>query len=207
MTIRVVVVDDHPVVRAGITMVLGIDETIEVVAEADDGIAAIEAVDEHRPDVVLMDLQMPELDGVGATERIRSAHPDVRVLVLTTYDTDRSIVAAVEAGATGYLLKDTPPAELIAAIKAAAAGHRTLAPGVADRLDAIRLEPRPNLTDRELEVLTSIARGASNAAAAAELFVSQATVKTHLIHIFQKLDVSDRTSAVTKALDLGLIEL
>lgn len=206
--VRVVVADDHPVVRAGVTMVLGIDPDIDVVAEAGDGLEAVAAATEHRPDVVLMDLQMPELDGVGATERIRTELPDVHVLVLTTYDTDQSIVNAVEAGASGYLLKDAPPNELLAAIKVVARGESILPPEIAAKLMAKLREPKlPELTTRELEVLRCVARGASNPAVAEELIISLATVKTHLIHIYQKLQVEDRTSAVTKGLELGLIEL
>ena len=207
-SVRVIVVDDHPIVRAGVTMVLGIDATIEVVAEGSNGLEAVELAGEHRPDVVLMDLQMPELDGVGATEQIRAQLPDVHVLVLTTYDTDQAIVNAVEAGAAGYLLKDAPPAELLAAIKAVARGETILPPEIAARLMAKMREPKlPDLTARELDVLRCVATGASNPTVAKELVISLATVKTHLIHIYQKLQVDDRTSAVTKGIELGLIEL
>lgn len=207
MTVRVLVVDDHPVVRAGLVMVLGIDADIEVVGEAGDGREAIDRVAELAPDVVLTDLQMPEVDGVGVAQQLASTEDGPRVLILTTYDTDRSIVAAVEAGAAGYLLKDTPADEIIAAVKSVAAGHSVLPGPIAEKLAAKLSEPAlPELTDREVEVLACVARGSSNAATAKELFISVATVKTHLIHVFQKLQVDDRTGAVTKAIQLGIIE-
>jgi DNA-binding NarL/FixJ family response regulator len=208
MTIRVLLVDDHPIVRAGLKMVLGIDPTIEVVAEGANGVEAVELAELHQPDLVLMDLQMPELDGVEATASIRASYPDVHVVILTTYDSDRSIVSALDAGAAGYLLKDAPPDELLRAIKAAATGQPVVSDDLAERVqaqrDAMPLDP---LTERETEVLQCVAQGLSNPKIAEALFVSQATVKTHLIHVFQKLQVKDRTSAVTKALNLGLIEL
>ncbi len=205
--VRVVVTDDHPVVRAGLVMMLGTDEQIEVVGEAEHGAEAVELVGSLRPDLVLMDLQMPELDGVEATQRIRREHPDTNVLILTTYDTDRAIVSAVEAGAAGYLLKDAPPAEVLSAVHRAARGEQVLTPEIAERLREIRSAPTlPELTERELDVLDALASGGTNRSIAEQLFVSQATVKTHLIHIFQKLQVEDRTSAVAKALELGLVE-
>ncbi len=207
MTVRVLVVDDHPVVRAGLVMVLGIDPDIEVVGEAGDGREAIERAAELEPDVVLTDLQMPEVDGVGVAAQIASTDGGPKVLILTTYDTDRSIVAAVEAGAAGYLLKDTPADEIIEAVKSAAAGHSVLPGPIAEKLAAKQAEPKlPELTERERDVLACVANGSSNAATAKELFISVATVKTHLIHVFQKLQVDDRTSAVTKAIQLGIIE-
>lgn len=186
---------------------LGTDEQIEVVGEAEHGAEAVELVGSLRPDLVLMDLQMPELDGVEATQRIRREHPDTNVLILTTYDTDRAIVSAVEAGAAGYLLKDAPPAEVLSAVHRAARGEQVLTPEIAERLREIRSAPTlPELTERELDVLDALASGGTNRSIAEQLFVSQATVKTHLIHIFQKLQVEDRTSAVAKALELGLVE-
>lgn len=204
--IRIVVADDHPVVRAGVVMVLGLDPELDVVAEASDGNEAVQLVAELEPDVVLMDLQMPELDGVGATSQILAAHPDTRVLILTTYDTDQSIVRAVEAGAAGYLTKDAPPDQLIDAIKTAAGGGSVLPPDIAARLMAKMREPQlPELTAREVDVLECVAAGMTNAAVAKELSISLATVKTHLIHIFQKLQVDDRTAAVMKGIELGLV--
>lgn len=206
--VRVIVVDDHPVVRAGVTMMLGSDQAIDVVAEAADGDEAVRLTLEHQPDVVLMDLQMPVIDGVGATERIRVEAPDVHILILTTYDHDQSIVNAVEAGAAGYMLKDAPPEVLIEAIKSVAHGQTVLSPELASRLEARRREPKLEpLTERELDVLRCVALGASNPKIAEELFISLSTVKTHLIHIYQKLHVDDRTTAVTKAFELGIIEL
>jgi DNA-binding NarL/FixJ family response regulator len=208
VTVRVVVADDHPVVRAGITTLLGIDPDVEVVGEAADGDEAVELASSLAPHVVLMDLQMPALDGVGATRKMQTVAPDVRVLILTTYDSDKAIVEAVEAGAAGYLLKDTEPDVLLAGIKAAAAGETVLAPEVAAKLMARMRAPKPpELTSRELDVIDRVARGGTNAAIAGDLSISEATVKTHLIHIFQKLGVEDRTAAVTRALELGLISL
>ncbi len=205
--VTVVVADDHPVVRTGLTLALAADPGIEIVGQAATGVEAVQCARDLRPDVILMDLQMPELDGVGATKEINAAELPTRVLILTTYDTDRSIVAAVEAGAAGYLLKDAPMTDLVAAVKTAAAGGSVLPEPIAAKLDAARRAPQmPELTEREIEVLSCIARGASNAKAATELFISVATVKTHLIHAFQKLQVEDRTAAVTKALELGLID-
>lgn len=208
MTVRVVVADDHPVVRAGIATVLGIDAEIEVVGEAADGGAAVDLGVALTPDVVLMDLQMPVLDGVEATRRLAAEAPGVKVLILTTYDSDQSIVRAVEAGAAGYLLKDAPTEHLLEAIKATAAGGTARSPGVAAKLDSRAQAPQASeLTARELDVLACVARGGTNATIAEELAISEATVKTHLVHIFQKLSVDDRTAAVTRALELGLISL
>lgn len=208
MTVRVVVADDHPVVRAGVVMMLSADTRIEVVGQAENGVQAVALATELHPDLVVMDLQMPELDGVEATRQIRSVAPDVRVLLLTTYDTDRAIVSAIEAGAVGYLLKDAPPGELVQAVLDSAAGTQVLAPTVAAKLQAHRdAPPMEELTSREIEVLQALAQGGTNRGIAESLFVSQATVKTHLIHIFQKLQVEDRTSAVARAVELGLVEL
>ena len=208
MTVRVLIVDDHPVVRDGLRGMLEGQSDLEVVGEAPDGRQALEAVEQERPDVVLLDLRMPVLDGVGVIEQLAARHPSVRVLVLTTYDTDHDIVRAVEAGATGYLLKDTPREELFRAVRAAARGEPVLAPGVAARLMGRLRAPQPETpTERELEVLRLVARGLTNRAIARELFLSEATVKTHLVHVFSKLNVDDRTAAVTAALDQGLIRL
>jgi len=208
MTTRVLVVDDHPVVRGGVVGWLAAQPDIDVVGEAGDGLEALAAVAEHTPDVVLMDLRMPRMDGVTATGRITAAHPGVRVLVLTTYDTDADIVRAVEAGATGYLLKDTPLAQLADAVRAAARGETVLAPPVAARLVSRMRAPAVDApTARELEVLAGVARGLTNAEIGRELFIGEATVKTHLLRAFEKLQVTDRTAAVTAAYRAGLIEL
>lgn len=207
MTIRVVVADDHPVVRAGVVMMLNADPKIEVLGQASNGLEAVELARDLDPDLVVMDLQMPELDGVEATRRIRSELTTVQVLLLTTYDTDRAIVSAIEAGAAGYLLKDAPPGELVQAVHTAASGRQVLAPVVAEKLQAHRdAPPMEDLTSRELEVLTALAQGGTNRGIAESLFISQATVKTHLTHIFQKLRVEDRTSAVARAVELGIVE-
>jgi DNA-binding NarL/FixJ family response regulator len=208
-TVRVVVVDDHPVVRSGLVGMLGVADDLEVVGEASDGEEALAVVAAVRPDVVLMDLRMPGRDGVSATEAIVSGFPDSRVLVLTTYDTDADILHAVEAGATGYLLKDTPHAQLVDGVRAAARGETVLAPPVAARLmSRMRTPSQPAAampSPRELEVLAAVARGLSNAEIGRELFIGEATVKTHLQRLFAKLDVDDRTRAVTVAIERGLL--
>ena len=206
--IRLLVVDDHPVVRAGMVAVLGEEDDFEVVGEAANGAEALGLVPRLRPDVVLMDLRMPVMDGAEATARI-TAEPDApHVLVLTTYDTDADIVRAVEAGARGYLLKDAPTGVLADAIRRAARGETVLAPPLAARLAERQREPvRPELTGREVEVLGLVARGLSNADIGRALFIGEATVKTHLIRAFAKLGVTDRTAAVTAAYASGLLEL
>lgn len=206
MTIRVLVVDDHPVVRSGLVGMLAAEEDLEIVGEAGDGEEALIRVAALAPDVVLMDLRMPRLDGAGATARIVAEHPASRVLVLTTYDTDADIVRAVEAGATGYLLKDTPQAQLVQAVRAAARGETVLAPAVAARLVSRMRTPGPeSLTRREVEVLAAVARGLSNAEIGQALYIGEATVKTHLLRTFAKLGVDDRTRAVTVAMELGIL--
>jgi len=203
---RVLVVDDHPVVRGGLVGWLDAQPDLDVVGEAGDGLAALAAVAEHLPDVVLMDLRMPRMDGVEATGRISAAHPGVRVLVLTTYDTDADIVRAVEAGATGYLLKDTPLPQLADAVRAAARGETVLAPPVAARLvSRLRAPAVEAPTARELQVLGGVARGLTNAEIGRELFIGEATVKTHLLRVFAKLGVDDRTRAVMVAVERGLL--
>jgi DNA-binding NarL/FixJ family response regulator len=203
--VRVLVVDDHPVVRSGLTGLLAAEPDIEVVGEAADGQAAVDAARALRPDLVLMDLRMPVLDGAAATARIRAETPSVHVLVLTTYETDTDILRAVEAGATGYLLKDTPREQLVAGVRAAARGESALSPTVARRLVEQLRSDRDRLSARELEVLAGVARGLSNAAIGRELFIAEATVKTHLLRTFAKLGVDDRTRAVTIAIQRGIL--
>jgi DNA-binding NarL/FixJ family response regulator len=202
--IRVLVVDDHPVVRAGLRGMLAAHPDIEVAGEASSAAEAVTAVLAHQPDVVLMDLRMPGADGVQATRLVLARQPTCRVVVLTTYDNDADILHAVEAGATGYLLKDATPAELAQAIRAAAAGGSVLAPSVAAKLVS-RLRSPPLLSPREVEVLRLVSTGQTNAEIGRALFISEATVKTHLLRAFGKLGVSDRTAAVTSALALGIL--
>ena len=207
-SIRVVVADDHPVVRDGLCAMLDTQPDIEVVGEATTGAEALALVASLRPHLVLMDLQMPELDGATATRRIRAEHEDVQVLVLTTYDTDADISRAVEAGAIGYLLKDARRDELFQAVRLAAKGESVLSPAVAKRvLGRMRAPAEEALSSREIEVLGAVARGLSNRAIARSLHISEATVKTHLLHVFAKLGVNDRTAAVTVALERGIIRL
>ena len=206
MTIRVLVVDDHPVVRGGLVGWLDAQQDLTVVGEAADGQEALALVAAAEPDVVLMDLCMPRMDGVTATERLAARHPAVRVLVLTTYDTDADIVRAVAAGATGYLLKDTPLPQLADAVRAAARGETVLAPPVAARLvSRLRAPAAEAPTAREVEVLAGVARGLTNAEIGRELFIGEATVKTHLLRVFAKLGVDDRTRAVMVAVERGLL--
>ncbi len=206
--IRLLVVDDHPVVRAGMVAVLGEEPDLVVVGEAGNGAEALALIPRLTPDVVLMDLRMPVMDGAEATRRIVERPAPPRVLVLTTYDTDADIVRAVEAGARGYLLKDAPTAVLSDAIRRAAAGETVLAPPVAARLaDRVRAPAVPELTGREVEVLGLVARGLSNADIGRALFIGEATVKTHLVRAFAKLGVADRTAAVAEAHRRGLIDL
>ncbi|WP_327009235.1 response regulator transcription factor [Dactylosporangium sp. NBC_01737] len=208
--IRILLVDDHPVVRDGLRGMLEAEPDLTVVGEAGSGDEAITAAHTHHPDVILMDLRMPGLDGADATDRILAALPQTRVVVLTTYDTDADILRAVEAGASGYLLKDATRTDLTAAVRAAARGETVLAPSVAGRLvQQVRNPPRPATTPilsaRELEVLSLVATGHTNAAIGRALHITEATVKTHLLRAFNKLDVSDRTAAVTTAMALGLL--
>ena len=206
--IRVLVVDDHPVVRSGLAGMLSVEEDLEVVGEAADGQQAVTLATRLRPDVVLMDLRMPVLDGVAATARIVGSDASAvvpRVVVLTTYDTDADILRAVEAGATGYLLKDTPRTVLVAGVRAAARGETVLAPSVATRLVSSVRTTTERLSPREAEVLALVALGRSNAEAGRELSIAEATVKTHLIRAFAKLGVTDRTAAVTVAKERGWI--
>ena len=206
--IRVLIVDDHPVVRNGLVGMLSGRPEIEIAGEASDGQQAVEQSARLSPQVILMDLRMPVLDGVEAITRIRARQPVVHVLVLTTYDTDADILRAIEAGATGYILKDAPREELYRAILATAQGQTYLSPTVASRLmDQLRAPTETALSPREVEVLVWVAKGASNKEIAHHLHLSEATVKSHLLHIFSKLGVNDRTQAVTLAVQKGIIEL
>lgn len=206
--IRVVIADDHPVVRTGLRGMLETQTDIEVVGEAENGKQAVSLAGRLEPDVVLMDLQMPVLDGVSATEQICARLSHTHVLVVTTYDTDADITRAIGAGAIGYLLKDAPRDDLFDAIRAASRGESVLTPSVASRVMEIMRSPDPEtLSGREVEVLTEVAEGKSNKEIAKVLFISEATVKTHLIHIFSKLGVDDRTAAVTVALERGVLRL
>jgi len=200
--IRVLLVDDHPVVRSGLAGLLGEEPDIEVVGEASDGAEGVSLARDLTPDLVLMDLRMPGMDGASATAEITAAGG--RVLVLTTYDTDADILRAVEAGATGYLLKDTPREQLVDAVRAAARGETVLAPPIAAKLMR-QVRGHDQLTPREIEVLGLVGRGLSNGDVARELFIGEATVKTHLLRIFDKLDVDDRTRAVTVAMERGYL--
>ena len=204
--IRLLIVDDHPVVRDGLRGMLASEADLEVVGEAEDGREALTAATELRPDVILMDLRMPGLGGAAAIRELGERGMTARVLVLTTYDSDSDVVPALEAGATGYLLKDAPRAELVGAIRAAARGEAVLSPSVATRLvRQLQVPAQDALSDRELEVLTLIAHGETNRGAASRLFISEATVKTHLLHIYAKLDVNDRAAAVAAAYERGLL--
>ena len=206
--IRLLIVDDHPVVRDGLRGMFAGSDEFDVVGEASDGVSAVARAAALRPDVVLMDLRMPGGDGVSAISRMSEQKLEARVLVLTTYDTDSDVLAAIEAGATGYLLKDAPADDLLRAVRAAARGDAVLSPSVATRLVGRVRAPVPAsepLSQRELEVLGLVAQGAGNREAAARLFISEATVKTHLMHIYAKLGVNDRAAAVAAAFDLGLL--
>ncbi|GJM43083.1 MAG: DNA-binding response regulator [Ardenticatenaceae bacterium] len=206
--IKLILVDDHPVVREGLAGMLAGQPDFDVVATATDGSEALRLDSEHTPDVILMDLRMPGMDGVTAIGEIKGKRPSANILVLTTYDSDADILRAIEAGATGYLLKDTPREELYRAIRAAANGESVLAPAVAARLmTRMRAPAEENLSAREIEVLQLVAKGASNREIGKSLHISTATVKTHLIHIFNKLGVDDRTAAVTVALERQIITL
>lgn len=207
-SVKILITDDHPVVRMGIRGMLDGEPDFEVVGEAENGNEAVEMVSKLRPDVVLMDLRMPEMDGVAATEKIRETHPDTHILVLTTYESDADILRAIETGATGYLLKDTPKEELFSAIRTVSEGKSPLAPAVASRLMRRMRSPEEEaLSAREIEVLSLVAEGASNKQIAKELWIGETTVKSHLLHVYEKLGVTDRTAAVTAALKRGIIRL
>lgn len=205
-TIRLMLVDDHPVVLAGMSAMLSEEPDFEVVGEATNGAECLALAGRLQPDVVLMDLRMPVLDGAEATRRLTATGEPPYVLVLTTYDTDADIVRAVEAGARGYLLKDAPPAVLADAIRRAARGETVFAPAVAARLaDRIRAPRTADLTERECQVLALVADGLSNAEVGRSLYIGEATVKTYLLRAYAKLGVNDRTAAVTTAYRLGLL--
>jgi DNA-binding NarL/FixJ family response regulator len=204
--IRLLIADDHPVVRDGLRGILEASGEFEVVGEAANGREAVDRAAALKPDVVLMDLRMPDVDGVTAIKLLAERGVPARVLVLTTFDTDTDVVPAIEAGATGYLLKDSPPAELLRGVRAAARGEAVLSPSVATRLlGQVRTPAADPLSQRELDILGLISHGNSNKEAAARLFISEATVKTHVLHIFAKLGVNDRAAAVAVGFERGLL--
>jgi DNA-binding NarL/FixJ family response regulator len=214
MTIRVLVVDDQTMVRAGFHLLLADEPDIEVVAEASNGREAVAQAARFRPDVILMDIRMPEMDGLEATRRILATDTDARVLVLTTFDLDDYVFEALRAGASGFVLKDEPPEQLLGAVRTVAAGEALLSPSVTRRVirrfATVRRQAPPaavaDLTPRELEVLRLITRGLSNAEIGAELFISDTTVKTHVTRLLQKLDLRDRAQAIVLAYQTGLFD-
>ena len=203
--IRVIIVDDHPIVRDGLRGMFAGASGIEVIGEADDGARAVDLARALDPDVILMDLRMPGVDGVTAIRRLAALGVRARVVVLTTYDTEAEVLPAIEAGATGYLLKDVATDDLLHSVEAAARGESVLAPSVTRRLMGRLREPEPALSERELEVLRLVARGTTNRDIASSLFLSEATVKTHLLHIYAKLAVADRAAAVAAGFQRGLL--
>jgi DNA-binding NarL/FixJ family response regulator len=214
MSIRVLIADDQSMVRAGFRMLLAGEEDIEVVAEASDGLEAVSKAARFHPTIVLMDIRMPELDGLEATRRILAADPSARILILTTFDLDEYVYEGLRAGASGFVLKDEPPEQLIAAVRTVAGGDALLSPTVTKRvIKQFTRAARPEapkgvdeLTARELEILRLIADGLSNGEIAGELYISETTVKTHVTHILQKLDLRDRVQAVVLAYQTGLFE-
>jgi DNA-binding NarL/FixJ family response regulator len=211
--IKILIADDHPVVREGLATMLSRQSNIEVVGEAENGAVAIEKAGSARPDIILMDLRMPEVDGVEAMRRIKKVHPEISFIVLTTYNNDEYIFKGIEAGARAYLLKDSPREDLFKAIEAVSRGESLIEPAIAgrvlDRLTELSRQgsPRTELSQRETEVLELIAKGTGNKQIALSLSISESTVKTHIQSIFQKLEVNDRTEAVTRALSRGIIRL
>jgi DNA-binding NarL/FixJ family response regulator len=209
--IRVLVVDDQVLVRSGLVAILDAQEDIEVVGEAEDGAEAVERAAELAPDVVVMDIRMPEVDGIEATRRLAVTGSAAHVLVLTTFDLDEYVYGALAAGASGFMLKDSPPDRLVAAVRTVAAGEALLAPGMTRRLIERFAVPNADpdafgdLTDRELEVVRLVARGMSNAEIAAEASLSEATVKTHLTNVLRKLGLRDRTQLVVRAYEAGFV--
>jgi DNA-binding NarL/FixJ family response regulator len=214
VTIRVLVADDQSMVRAGFRMLLAGEDDIDVVAEASNGLEAVEKAERFHPDVILMDIRMPELDGLEATRLILATDNGARILVLTTFDLDEYVYEALRAGASGFVLKDDPPEQLLAAVRVVAGGDALLSPTVTKRvIRQFTRTPRPappralaDLSEREQEVFRLIARGLSNAEIGKELFISETTVKTHITHILQKLDLRDRVQAVVLAYQTGLFE-
>jgi len=211
--VKILIADDHPVVREGLSAMLNKEADIQVVGEAENGAQAINKAKELQPDIVLMDLRMPEVDGVEAMRQIRGENPDIQFIVLTTYDNDEYIFKGIEAGARAYLLKDAPREELFKAIRAVYKGESLIEPTVAGKVlerfvELSRQAQAPDaLSDREIEVLELMAKGAANKEIAIELSITESTVKTHIQSIFQKLGVSDRTEAVTQAIKEGIIRL
>lgn len=203
--IRVLIADDHPVVREGLAAMLNRRPDMEVVAEVGDGKTAVAAYAEHQPDIVLMDLRMPQMGGVASIQAIRADYPDARIIVLTTFDGDEDIFRGLEAGARAYLLKDTPREELLDTIRAVHAGHRRIPPDIAAKLADRMLTP--DLTPREMDVLRLIVAGQSNREIGQSLAITEGTVKAHVNNILGKLNVNDRTQAVTEALRRGLVHL
>ena len=212
-SIRVLIADDHPIVRQGLATVLNLEEDMEVVGQAGDGIEAVSLALELSPHVVLMDLQMPKMDGVEAIQKIKQEAPDIGIIILTVYETDDYIFRGIEAGARGYLLKDTPPGEVLTAIRTVHRGESLIQPRVASRLldRFTQLSQAPGseklLSPREVEVLKHMAKGSVNKEIASRLSIGESTVKTHLVHIFSKLEVKDRTEAVIEATRRGIIKL
>ena len=212
--VTVIIADDHPIVRQGLATVVNQEEDLKVVGQAGDGFEAVSLATKLGPDIVLMDLQMPGMDGVEAIKKIKEEAPDIGIIILTTFDTDEYIFRGIEAGAQGYLLKDSPPEEVLEAIRAVHRGESVVEPRVATKLlqRFSQLSRSPaveagGLSEREIEVLQLAAEGAGNKAIAARLVIGESTVKTHLIHIFNKLGVKDRTEAVTQAARRGIIKL
>ena len=211
--IRILIADDHPIVRQGIAAVIDREPDLEVVGEAGDGAEAVEQAKALSPDVILMDLQMPKMDGAEAIKRLGDEAPEIKVIILTTYDTDDYIFRGLESGARGYLLKDAPPEEVVRAVRVAYRGESLIEPRIAsrllDRIDRLggASAGDAGLSEREVEVLSLLANGSTNKQIAAELYIGESTVKTHVLHIFGKLDVSDRTAAVMEAARKGIIQI
>ncbi len=214
MTIRVLIADDQELMRAGYRMVLDAQPDLEVVAEAGDGVAAVSAAAKHRPDVVLMDVRMPGVDGIEATRRVVAAQPEVRVLILTTFDLDEYVMAGLRAGASGFLLKDARAEDLVSAVRSVARGDSVIAPSATRRLLGALLNGTPpgpadpalgSLTPREREVFVLVAHGLSNAEIAGRLLLSETTVKTHVARVLAKLGLRDRVQAVVRAYEVGLV--